>query len=136
MSIVPAVFGVCYNLFHCWRGGEGPRVERIDYFVSALWVCTSFLSPYPCLTPCPSIPKGSFNRLPVSIPNNWPPPPLGTLLSPVTHPNPPPRPTSDLLARDAYHSPLPRTSRKTGSLLVCSGDMYMCEPECTDLGDK
>jgi hypothetical protein len=38
LSIVPAVFGVLYNLFNAWYAPINGNVAPIDYAVSALWV--------------------------------------------------------------------------------------------------
>lgn len=38
LSIVPAVFGVLYNLFNAWYAPINGKVAPIDYVVSALWV--------------------------------------------------------------------------------------------------
>ncbi|KAF9560420.1 hypothetical protein CPC08DRAFT_636672 [Agrocybe pediades] len=44
LSIVPAIFGTMYNLYHIWRppspiaGSTRQPPERLDYFVSAIWV--------------------------------------------------------------------------------------------------
>ncbi|KAG6810739.1 hypothetical protein H0H92_010543 [Tricholoma furcatifolium] len=47
LSIVPAVFGTLYNLFHVYRPPTGPRApERVDFAVSALW---AILTGYQCL---------------------------------------------------------------------------------------
>ena len=38
LSIVPAVFGVLYNLFNVWHAPKNGKIVPIDYVVSALWV--------------------------------------------------------------------------------------------------
>jgi hypothetical protein len=38
LSIVPAVFGVLYNLFNAWHVPKNGNIVPIDYVVSALWV--------------------------------------------------------------------------------------------------
>jgi hypothetical protein len=38
LSIVPAIFGVLYNLFHAWHAPINGKIVPIDYVVSALWV--------------------------------------------------------------------------------------------------
>jgi len=38
LSIVPAVFGVLYNLFNAWHAPKNGKIVPIDYVVSALWV--------------------------------------------------------------------------------------------------
>ncbi|KAF4622586.1 hypothetical protein D9613_009238 [Agrocybe pediades] len=52
LSIVPAIFGTMYNLYHIWRppspiaGSTRQPPERLDYFVSAIW---AILTGYQCL---------------------------------------------------------------------------------------
>ena len=41
LSIVPAVFGVLYNLFNAWYAPINGKNAPIDYVVSALWVSHS-----------------------------------------------------------------------------------------------
>jgi hypothetical protein len=38
LSIVPAVFGVLYNLFNAWYAPIKGKNAPVDYVVSALWV--------------------------------------------------------------------------------------------------
>ena len=48
LSIVPAIFGTIYNLYHVYQPptyyahNYRPPPERVDYFISALWVGTLF----------------------------------------------------------------------------------------------
>ncbi|KAA1470888.1 hypothetical protein DENSPDRAFT_756240, partial [Dentipellis sp. KUC8613] len=37
LSIVPAVFGTLFNVYHVWHPPADNKNTRIDYFVSALW---------------------------------------------------------------------------------------------------
>lgn len=46
LSIVPAIFGTLYNLYHFYSPPPLGSPERIDYFVSALW---AILTGYQCL---------------------------------------------------------------------------------------
>lgn len=41
LSIVPAIFGVLYNLFNAWYAPLNGKIVPVDYVVSALWVCHS-----------------------------------------------------------------------------------------------
>ncbi|KDR72822.1 hypothetical protein GALMADRAFT_212843 [Galerina marginata CBS 339.88] len=55
LSIVPAIFGTLYNLYHIYRPptydntipNTRPPPERVDYFISALW---AVLTGYQCLS--------------------------------------------------------------------------------------
>ncbi|KAF8966745.1 N-glycosylation protein-domain-containing protein [Flammula alnicola] len=54
LSIVPAIFGTLYNLYHIYRPptydsapNTRPPPERVDYFISALW---AILTGYQCLS--------------------------------------------------------------------------------------
>ena len=38
LSIVPAIFGVLYNLLNAWYAPINGKIVPIDYVVSALWV--------------------------------------------------------------------------------------------------
>ena len=38
LSIVPAIFGVLYNLFNAWYAPINGKIVPIDYVVSAIWV--------------------------------------------------------------------------------------------------
>ncbi|KIM44330.1 hypothetical protein M413DRAFT_379368 [Hebeloma cylindrosporum] len=53
LSIVPAIFGITYNLYHIYQPptynhtpNTRPPPERVDYFISALW---AILTGYQCL---------------------------------------------------------------------------------------
>ncbi|KAF8804173.1 hypothetical protein BYT27DRAFT_7214247 [Phlegmacium glaucopus] len=53
LSVVPAIFGTIYNLYHVYRpptyntNNNRPPPERVDYFISALW---AILTGYQCLS--------------------------------------------------------------------------------------
>ncbi|KAI0273252.1 hypothetical protein BGY98DRAFT_921476 [Russula aff. rugulosa BPL654] len=68
LSIVPAVFGVLYNLFNAWYAPINGKVVPIDYVVSALWVRRTYGYQCLCLT------TGLFQRWKVYYP------PLSTLI--------------------------------------------------------
>jgi hypothetical protein len=67
LSIVPAVFGVLYNLYHAIYAPTNAKITPIDYAVSALWAA---LTGYQCL----SLTTGLFQRWKVYYP------PLSTLI--------------------------------------------------------
>ncbi|KAH9164696.1 N-glycosylation protein-domain-containing protein [Lactarius sanguifluus] len=67
LSIVPAVFGVLYNLYQAFYAPMNAKITPIDYAVSALWAA---LTGYQCL----SLTTGLFQRWKVYYP------PLSTLI--------------------------------------------------------
>ncbi|KAI0262110.1 N-glycosylation protein-domain-containing protein [Gloeopeniophorella convolvens] len=67
LSIVPAVFGVLYNLFNAWHAPLNGKISPIDYVVSAFWAA---LTGYQCLC----LTTGLFQRWKVYYP------PLSTLI--------------------------------------------------------
>jgi len=67
LSIVPAVFGVLYNLLNAWYAPINGNIVPIDYVVSALWAA---LTGYQCLC----LTTGLFQRWKVYYP------PLSTLI--------------------------------------------------------
>ncbi|KAI0065145.1 hypothetical protein BV25DRAFT_1799394, partial [Artomyces pyxidatus] len=46
LSVVPAVFGFLYNIYHVWHPPLEGKITRFDYFVSAIWAT---LTGYQCL---------------------------------------------------------------------------------------
>ncbi|KAI0248544.1 N-glycosylation protein-domain-containing protein [Lactifluus subvellereus] len=67
LSIVPAVFGVLYNLYNAWYAPINGKITPIDYVVSALWATLTGHQCF-CLT------TGLFQRWKVYYP------PLSTLI--------------------------------------------------------
>ena len=84
LSIVPAVFGVLYNLFNAWRAPINGKNAPIDYVVSALWVRHSdkrvFLD-------APLRGLGRTYRLSMSMLDDGPIPAMEGVLSSVINPD-------------------------------------------------
>ncbi|KAI0922461.1 hypothetical protein AcV7_005990 [Taiwanofungus camphoratus] len=87
LSIVPAVLGTIWNVYHIVFPPGGPAALdwRVQFFVSTLWAV------YPHWLAVPPV-------------DNRPAQALAGVLFPICHAHPPLRAASDLLACDAHHS--------------------------------
>ncbi len=101
LSIVPAVFGVLYNLFNAWSVPINGKIAPIDYIVSALWVCHSDkrfsfggANDGSCL--------GRTYRLSMSMPDDWPIPAMEGVLSSLINIDSITSTAGYMLARDSF----------------------------------
>ncbi|THH16091.1 hypothetical protein EW146_g4506 [Bondarzewia mesenterica] len=101
LSIVPAVFGTMYNIYRIWHPPLTGNTMRVDYFVSALWVCNS-------------------DRIPMPAPDHGAATPVESILPPALDADPAARTPSDMLARDAPDARLART--RASARRVLGGD--------------
>ena len=117
LSIVPAIFGVLYNLFNAWYMSINGQIAPIDYVVSALWVRHTdkrVFHPYDDRS-C----AGRTYRLSMFMLDDGPIPAMEGVLSPVINPDSITRTASYLLARDTFQPDLNRARKATGHLLGC-----------------
>lgn len=117
LSIVPAVFGVLYNLYHAWYAPISGKLAPIDYIVSALWVRHSdkrgVFSLYDRLC------LGRTYRLSMSVLDDGPIPAMEGVLSSAIDPDSITGTASYLLARDPFQPDRDRARKATGHLLGC-----------------
>lgn len=104
LSIVPAVFGVLYNLIKAWHASMNGKNVPIDYVVSALWVrhidFDNLNTPNKRIF-YPSYTKGRADRVSVSLSHHRPVSAMEGVLSPIINLDPSTGATGHLLARDA-----------------------------------
>lgn len=122
LSIVPAVFGVLYNLIKAWHAPMNGKNVPIDYIVSALWVrhfdFDSLNTPnkrnfYPSYT------KGRAHGISVSLPHHRPVSAMEGVLSPIINLDSSTRAAGHLLARDALQPNADWPRRASRDLLGC-----------------
>ena len=137
LSIVPAVFGVLYNLFNAWYAPINGKVAPIDYVVSALWVRHSdkrvFLWSHPsydrfCL--------GRTYRLSVPAPDDGPIPAMEGVLFSVINPDSITGTASHLLARDSFQPDPNRARKATRHLLGRHRQLHVLLSGCSVMGDE
>lgn len=136
LSIVPAVFGTLYNLYRVYnppnpniliQSGNRRPPERVDFFVSALWV-SLLLEPAFFLVLITKFQPtlGYSYRLPMPPFNDGPSHPLETLLSSPPHSHPFNCFTSNMLARNPFYVINLGTPQKASDCLGCCGDNNQC----------
>ena len=127
LSIVPAVFGVLYNLYHAFYAPINPKITPIDYAVSALWVRHCFYSFLPRAPHDASwfTTLGRPHRIPVPQPHHRPIPEMEGLLSAIVYPYSVTGAPGHLLARNSFEPGPDRTRAKAGSLLGCDRQLHV-----------
>jgi len=119
LSIVPAVFGVLYNLFNSWYAPIYGKIAPIDYVVSALWVRHSDKRFFSSDEPYDRLCLGRTNRLSMSMLDNRPIPAMEGVLSSLIDLDSVISAASHLLARYSFQPDPNRTRKAAGHLLGC-----------------
>ena len=119
LSIVPAVFGVLYNLYHAIYAPANAKITPIDYVVSALWVrhCFALFGLISLNDASSTI--GRPHGIPVPQPHHRPFPEMEGLLSTIIYPHSITGASGYMLARNTSH-PRPDRSRATAGGLLGS----------------
>jgi hypothetical protein len=143
LSIVPAVFGVLYNLFNAWYAPINGKVVPIDYVVSALWVRHSlnkrvFFGRTHARTQASydRLCLGRTYRLSMSVLDDGPIPAMEGVLSPVINPDSITSTASYLLARDPFQPDPNRARKATGDLLGCHRQLHVLLSGRSVMGDE
>ncbi|OBZ73184.1 hypothetical protein A0H81_06892 [Grifola frondosa] len=116
LSIVPAVFGTLWNLYHVFRPPDDSIRWRVEFFISALW---SILTGWQCL----QLTTGLLKRWRVYYS------PLPTLIRLLALQG------DDLLAGDALHADAARARGAAAGVLGGDRDDDMLQPEHPAMGD-
>jgi hypothetical protein len=140
LSIVPAVIGTLYNILLFCNPPESNHLdtdrrlpERIDFFVSALWVSFTLCWRSDVLK---CFPSGGPHRLPMSTINNWSPHSLALILPSTADPHPTDRAPSYLLASHTLYAHHSRTRKTSSDRLGRRGHDDVRESQRPDLGDE
>ena len=137
LSIVPAIFGVLYNLFNAWYSPINGKIVPIDYVVSALWVrhsdkhfslLNARLTDRLCL--------GRTYRISVPLPDDRPVPEMEGVLSSVINTDSFAGTTGYLLACHTFQPDPHRTRKAAGHLLGCHWQLHLLLSGCPVMGDE
>ena len=132
LSVVPAVFGVLYNLYLAFHAPQNGKIAPIDYAVSALWVRIYLLICCPHNSMC----LGCTHRIPVPQPYDRSIPAMEGVLSSIIHPHSAPGPSGDLLARNTCHPGSDRLRATAGGLLGRDRQFHVVLSSGPTMGDE
>ena len=136
LSIVPAVFGVLYNLYHAVYAPINAKIAPIDYAVSALWVRYYFNLLHTHLTYQWLVTPGRSYGIPVPQPHHRPVPKMEGLLSPIVHPDSAAGAPGYLLASNTSQPGPDRSRATTGGLLGRDRQLHLLFSSRPIMGDE